>query len=125
MMVDIPHFECAEDALKAAVQALGGSKIVGQMIWPDKTVDNASRLLMDVLNPNRAEKLDMSQIMFIFKKAKEVGCYSPFVWFSLECGFEAAPISKEVMKDRLVDVIEGASKTLAQALTQLSKIQGM
>lgn len=125
MQVELPFFESPEDALRTAVTALGGTKKVGAMLWPDKTIDNASRLLHDCINPNRSEKLDASQVIFIFKNAKEQGCLAPFQWFANECGFEAQPVTNEVVVDRLTNVIESASKTLTQALTQLEKIKGV
>lgn len=124
MQADLPFYESPEDALRAAIQALGGSKKVGKSLWPDKTVDNASRSLLDAINPNRNEKLDATQVIFIFRTAKEAGCTSPFLWFANECGFDASPVSKEIVVDRLTDVIEAATKTLSQALTQLEKAKG-
>lgn len=125
MQSDLPFFESPEDALRSAIQSLGGTKKVGNLLWPDKTIENASRLLHDCINPNRPEKLDVSQVVFIFKSAKEVGCGSPFVWFANECGFDAFPINNEELADRLTDVIEQSTQTLAKALDQLSKIKGM
>ena len=39
------------------MQALGGTKQVGALLWPDKTPDNAGRLLSDCLNTGRADIL--------------------------------------------------------------------
>ena len=36
MQADLPFYDCPEDALRAAVQALGGAKQVGARLWPDK-----------------------------------------------------------------------------------------
>ena len=124
MQADLPFYESPEDALRAAIQALGGSKKVGQLIWPDKTVDQAARQLHDAINPNRAEKLDISQTIFVLRQAKEIGCHSPFIWLANECGFDASPINNDVVVDRLTDVIESSSKVLAKALDQLSKMKG-
>ena len=41
------------DALRAQVQAMGGTKEVAARIWPDKTPMAAQRQLSDRLNPNR------------------------------------------------------------------------
>jgi hypothetical protein len=70
MQTDLPFFESAEDALKAAVMALGGTKQVGHTLWPDKTVDNAGRLLSDCLNAGRAEKLEPAQALLIESSSK-------------------------------------------------------
>lgn len=123
MQLEIPFYESPEDALRAAVQALGGAKKVGPMLWPDKTVDNSARLLLDCVNPSRSEKLDCSQMMLIFKSAKDTGCHSPFAWFATEVGYDIKPITKAEEVDRLTTVVEQASTTLASALKSLERIQ--
>ena len=40
-------------ALVEAVKALGGSKVVGCKLWPEKAPDAAQRLLLDCLNDDR------------------------------------------------------------------------
>lgn len=101
MQVEMPFYEGPEDALKAAVQALGGSKKVGALLWPDKSIDAASRLLLDCINPSRAEKLEITQYMRIFKLARERGFHGPYQWFSLEIGYEASPIEPEDERAKL------------------------
>lgn len=123
MQADLPFYEGPEDALRAAVQTLGGAKKVGAMLWPDKGVDNASRLLLDCINPSRAEKLEMSQIMRIFSLAKDAGCHGPFTWFAGEIGYDTKPITKAEEVDRLTTVVEQSTKTLAAALSALERIQ--
>lgn len=123
MQADLPFYETPEDALRAAVQSLGGSKKVGIMIWPDKGVDNASRLLMDCLNTSRAEKLDVSQVMRVLALAKDAGCHSPFSWMAGAIGYDVTPITKAEEVDRLTTVVEQSTKTLAAALQQIERIQ--
>lgn len=123
MQTDLPFYESPEDALRAAVQALGGSKKVGSLLWPDKSVDNASRLLMDCLNPSRAEKLDVSQVMRVLALAKEDGCHSPFAWMAGAIGYDITPVTRAEEVDRLTTVVEQSTKTLAAALTALERIQ--
>lgn len=123
MQVEMPFFECAEDALKSAVQALGGAKVVGPMIWPDKSVDAAARQLLDCLNTSRSEKLDVSQVLLVFTKARSAGHHVPFMWFAHEVGYEAKPVTKEEEVDRLTLVIENSTKQLEAALSHLARIK--
>ena len=123
MQAELPFYESPEDALRAALQALGGPKKVGALLWPDKTVDNASRLLHDCINPGRAEKLELSQAMLILTMAKDVGCHAPFAWMAAQIGYEVKPVTKAEQVDRLTTVIEQSSKTLAAALMQMERIQ--
>ena len=94
MQNELPFYEQPEDALRAAVQALGGYKPVGQQLWPHKTVDQASRYLMDCLNPERNEKLNYTEIIFIFGKAKSIGFHAGFEWFAHQCEYEERPITR-------------------------------
>lgn len=123
MQSELPFYEGPEDALRAAVQALGGAKKVGALLWPDKGVDSASRLLLDCINPSRAEKLEMSQIMRVFALAKDAGCHGPFAWLAGEVGYDVKPIARAEEVDRLTTVVEQSSKTLAAALSALERIQ--
>lgn len=124
MQGEMPFFESAEDALKAAVQALGGSKKVGAQLWPDKTLDDASRTLLDCLNPGRHAKLEVTQLMLIFRSAKEAGCHSPFAWFAGEIGYDTKPITTAEEKDRALIVVENAQKALLNGLAMLERLQG-
>ena len=123
MQSEMPFFEGPEDALRAAVQALGGAKKVGPMLWPDKGIDAAARHLLDCINPSRAEKLEITQLMRVFGLAKEAGYHAPFAWFANEVGYDTKPITKAEEVDRLTFVVEQSSKTLAAALGALERIQ--
>lgn len=122
MQAELPFFESPEDAVRAAVQALGGAKKVGAILWNDKGVDNASRLLLDCINASRAEKLEMSQVMLILRLAKDVGCHAPFAWMAAEIGYDVKPITKADEVDRLTTVVEQSTKTLSAALATLERI---
>jgi hypothetical protein len=123
MQADLPIYESPEDAVRAAMQALGGSKKVGPMIWPAINEETASRKLLDCLNPLRAEKLDLAQNMFILRAARDAGHYAPFQWVAGECGFDAKPISQDENIDRLTSVIESTARTLANATAALERMQ--
>jgi hypothetical protein len=123
MQTDLPFFECPEDALRAAVQALGGAKKVGAVLWPDKAPDVAGRHLLDCINPGRAEKLDLSQVICVLRLAKEAGVHAPMAWICAEVGYDATPVARAEEVDRLTTVVEQSTKTLAHALQTLQQLQ--
>jgi hypothetical protein len=123
MQGEMPFYESPEQALEACVQALGGAKKVGPMLWPDKGIDNARTYLLACLNGDRPEKLSYSQIVFIFREARAMGFHSGFEWFAHQCEYEARPITRAEEVDRLTSVIESSSKTLAGALALLERLQ--
>lgn len=123
MQADLPFYESPEDAVRAAVQALGGAKKVGSMLWTDKGPDAAGRLLLDCINPGRHEKLDLSQVMLILSMAKDIGVHSPFAWIAGQVGYDCNPITRAEEIDRVTTVIEQSTKTLAAALAAMERIQ--
>ncbi len=123
MQSEMPFYESPEAALRACVEALGGAKKVGGQLFPDKTVDNARDYLLACLNEGRPEKLGYSQILFIFRSAKQAGFHSGFHYWSHEAEYESRPITKAEEVDRLTTVVEQSSKTLAAALSALERIQ--
>lgn len=124
MQADLPFFESAEQALTAAVQHLGGAKVVGGALWPDKSPDSARTRLLDCLNAARAERLDLSESMFILRRARDAGYHAPFVWMAGEVGYDARPIQRAEEIDRVAAVVEQASKTLAASLAALERLKG-
>jgi hypothetical protein len=123
MQAEMPFFDSPEDAIRNAVQQLGGAKQVGPLLWPDKSVDAASRLLLDCLNQSRSEKLEISQVLHILRLARNAGFHATTQWLNNEIGYEARPVVKEEEMDRLTSVVEQSTKTLAAALKQLERIQ--
>lgn len=124
MQADLPFFDGPEEALKAAVQHLGGPKVVGALLWPDKSPDSARTRLLDCLNTSRAERLDMTEAMFILRKAKEKGFHTAFAWIAGEVGYEVPrPLTSDAEVDRLTTVIDNATRALSAALPQLAKLQ--
>lgn len=124
MQVDLPFFEGPEDALRSAVEHLGGAKQVGAMLWGAKSPDAARTRLLDCLNPSRTERLDLSEAMAILKAAKEKGHHAPFAWICGEIGYEAPrALTSQAEVDRLTTVIDTATRMMATALPQLERLQ--
>lgn len=123
MQLEMPFFESAEDALKAAVQQLGGAKKVGSSLWPDLSIDVANRKLLDCLNPSRSEKLDVTQVMYILRLAKEAGYHQAAAYINGEIGYDVRPITKAEEVDRVTAVVEQTSQVLASALATLERLQ--
>jgi len=123
MQGEMPFYESPEQALEACVQFLGGAKVVGSLLWPDKTVDNARTYMLACLNHDRPEKLSPSQMILVFRLAKQAGFHAGFEYFSRECEYDARPITPAEEVDRLTSVVEQSSKTLSAALAALERIQ--
>lgn len=66
------------------------------MLWPTKyrdRPDSGADWLAKCLNPARREKLDLSEVVAIFREACALGDHDGFSAFAQLCGYEhAAPI---------------------------------
>ena len=91
------------DCLVEAVKALGGSKVVGPMLWPEKMVDAAQRHLLDCLNPERPAHLTPEQAILVMAKARAAGNHQLAGWLMDHLGY-AAPVPVEP-KDELADLL--------------------
>lgn len=86
--------ESINDALIECVKALGGSKQVGAMLWPEKSLDAAQRLLLDCLNPDRPNRLTPEQVVLILRKARQAGNHVAVEWLMQDLGY-AKPVPVE------------------------------
>lgn len=105
-MSEQPRFfyEDVYDALKGAVGALGGAKVVGPLLWPQKPVSEAQRDILDCLNRDRPRKLDLEETMLILRKAREVGFHGAMTFFAESCGYEKpTPTDPVIQRDRLAE----------------------
>jgi hypothetical protein len=55
------------------VKVAGGSKKVGTLLWPEKPLQDAQKLLLACLNEDRPEKLSPDQAFLIEKMARDAG----------------------------------------------------
>lgn len=90
------ELESFNDALIECVKACGGSKTVASIIWPEKTVNDAQRLLLACLNSERNEKLSPEQALLIMRLAKNVGCHVGIEYICQTLGYsKPEPITKQ------------------------------
>ena len=83
-------------ALERVVTDLGGSKVVAPLLWPDKPLLDAQRLLCDCLNDDRPAKLDFSQVLFILRLAKDKGKHDGMTYIADFVGYShPTPIEPE------------------------------
>lgn len=94
-------FDDVSDALRAAVQALGGYKTVGAMLWPEKAADAAGRLLADCLNTAKPEKLSPDQLILLLRVARGAGVHDAATFIATEAGYKVEPIEPENERAKL------------------------
>lgn len=80
--------DTAEDALRAAVERMGGPKRVASRLWPARTITDAARLLNHCLDPERPEKLALGEVVLLLQWAREAGCHVGMQYLAETCGYE-------------------------------------
>lgn len=79
--------EDMDAAVMEIVRAISGAKKVGPILWPEKSVDQAHRMLLDCLNPDRANRLAPAQVFLLFKLAREAGYHGAKRWLDEALGY--------------------------------------
>jgi hypothetical protein len=76
-----------EDALREVVRALGGAKAAGSRLRPEMDPDAAARWLHDCISPDRAQKLDLAQVVTLARWGREVGCHALMDYVAAAAGY--------------------------------------
>jgi hypothetical protein len=117
--------ESLNDALREVVVALGGTKKVGAMMRPEKTVDEAGRWVNDCLNPDRREKFDPDQVLFLMREGRKVNCHAAMHFMCGDAGYMAAqPIEPEDELAALQRQFIETSKGVAAIATRIERLMG-
>ena len=112
------------DALIDAVRALGGSKQVGPMLWPEKTPEAAQRLILACLNEDRPEHLTPEQAMMVLRLCRNKGYHGAFNFISDSLGYsKPTPVEpKDEAAELMRQVIE-SQKLLSKQMERLASLQ--
>jgi hypothetical protein len=116
-------FESVNDALLAAVNALGGFKKAGPALRPELSIDQAANWLRDCLNPTRREKLAPEQVMLILRKAREVGYHAAMNFVAMDTGYKAAPVDPVTQEAELQERFIAAVEHLQGIKATMERIQ--
>ena len=105
------------------VKAAGGSKKVGEILWPEKSINEAQKLLLACLNEDRPEKLSPDQAFLIERLAKNAGCNVAIEFRCKSLGYSIpTPIEPEDEKAVLMREFIVAQRAIAQLAEKLNCI---
>ena len=118
------HHDSLNDALREVVQAAGGNKKVGELLYPEKTIDEAAGRVRDCLNPDRREVFCPEQVLFLLRLGRQVGCHAAMAFMSRDAGYaDPLPIEPEDEVARLQREFVEASKSLMQMASKIESLQ--
>lgn len=112
------------EAVRDAVRALGGTKVVGSALRPELAVDHAAAWLKDCLNPDRREKLSLRRVIKIMRLAHDAGYHGPAQFLAHEMGYAAQPVepADEVaaLQRAFIDSVQ-AQRAIADRIERLTR----
>lgn len=117
-------FEDVQDALREAVRACGGAKVVGAKLWPEKAPEAAGRLLSDCLNPHRAERLAPEQFLLILRMAHAKGFHRAMEYVADSVGYQAVAVEPEDERAQLQRLFNDSVRQQAEILRRLERLSG-
>ena len=122
MQMSLVH-ESIADALREAINACGGNKKVGPVLYPDLPVDQAAGRIRDCLNPDRRELFSPDQVVLIARLARDVGNHAIMNHLAVELGYlKPAPVEPEDEIARLQREFVEATKSLHSMATRIETI---
>ena len=113
-------WETIEDALKAAIMAQRGYKVVGNQLWPSLPPESASRKLAHCVDASRAERLTPSEVIFVLRAAREIGYHEPMNFFAADVGYKAEPVTAE---EEVADIFDDMRLMLSKQAEYASRIE--
>jgi hypothetical protein len=115
--------ETLTDAMREAVQALGGNKKLGAVMYPDLPVEQAAGRVRDCLNPDRREIFSPEQLVLIARLAKAAGNHSIVEYLALELGYlKPVPVDPENEIARLQREFVQATQSLHHMASRIEAI---
>lgn len=113
-------------ALIECVRAAGGSKVIAADLWPAKARANleaARQYLAACLNPDRAEKLALDEVLFILHAARDRGCHVGMQFLAASLGYaEPTPVEPEDERAKLQRQFIDATATLAAMAKRIESL---
>lgn len=121
-------FESINDALNAAITALGGFKKVGPKLRPELSEDTAAQWLRDCLNAGRREKLSPEQFLLILRMAHDAGFHASMNFVAFTTGYRANAVDPETqesqLQEKFIEAVQGLT-LIQQQLARMQKLRGV
>lgn len=110
------------DAFKAVVAALGGAKKVAAAMRPDLPADDASKWLSKCLDPERAEKLTLHQIVYLLREGRRIGCHAAMRYLADDAGYTATPVEPEDERAQLMRAFNESVRAQTRLVERMERL---
>lgn len=113
-----------EEAMRALIDALGGPKKVGLDLYPDKPMEEARRLVLKWCDPDRQEKPSLTQLLFLLRKGRAVGCHVFAAFLLRQSGYDdPRPVEPTDELAELQRQFIKAAESQAKMLERITRLQ--
>lgn len=117
-------FERMEDAMAVVVEQCGGRKKFAVEMFPDKPPRDAHNLLDAMFNAERREKFSPSQILYIAKRGRDIGCHVVMLHICREAGYaDPIPVTPKDVADELQRQYIEAARSMARIAERIETLQ--
>lgn len=116
-------FETIDDALKAAVLALGGFKKVGAAMRPELPLAQAEAWVRHCVDDSRREKFCPKQMMLILRLARQAGFHAAMDFLACDAGYKAEPVDAAAQVQSLQEQIAAGLEGLNKQMAVLARLQ--
>lgn len=118
------------DALRNAIDAIGGPKAVGVRMRPEKTQADARTWLLNCLNADRSERFDPEQVMWLLRESRQAGYHDAMHFIADDTGYShPLPITREAETEKLqrefIDAVTRQERLFAQMRAANVNTDGM
>ena len=114
--------ERIEDAIASVIDACGGRKAFACEIHPDKPPRDAHNLVDACLNPERREKFAPSQLLYLMKRGRQVGCHDLALYMTRDAGYaDPVPVEPEDEVAKLQREFIEATKALSTMAARIDR----
>jgi hypothetical protein len=114
------------EALRDDIDAAGGPKVVGLLLWPEKECPiKAGNHLRNCLSEDRAERLTPEQVMLVIKKAREHGSACTIAFMCDHASLtRPTPIEPEDQRAQLKRQVIQAASDIKHLVERLERLEG-
>lgn len=104
--------ESLNDAIIECIKAAGGSKVVGPALFPELTLEQAQRKLLDCLNPDRPHKLSPEQFLLVMRLGRKAGSHDVIEFIAADLGYTVPqPVEP---RDEMAELMRMFNASVAQ-----------
>ncbi len=114
--------ESIEEAIAEVARVCGGRKAFAVAMWPALPVRDAHNRFDACLNPERREKFDLSDPLYIAKRGREAGCHSLMLFIARDTGYtDPQPVEPEDERAKLQREFIQAQKAMTQLAARMER----